>query len=205
MKTGYLTASTVKKCLCALLPGAVAAGCTVGIDYMKPEIVVPASFRAEEPTFDAASFADLPWWYVFSDPALQKLVYQALSGNYDVQVAVARIEQARATLDVARAEGKPQVGYDVSAEGAKEVIPQRRSAGSVTYGAFAGLISAAWELDIWGRIRQATNAARANLFAQEDVRHGVILTLVSDLAAGYFRLIELDQELAIAQESARVY
>src|SRR4029077_4920429 len=84
-------------------------------------------------------------------------------------------------------------------------VPENRSIGSLTYGSIAGLLNATWEFDVWGRIRHATEAARANLLAQEDVRRGVILTLVSDLAAGYFRLIELDRELAIAEESSRVY
>ena len=75
----------------------------------------------------------------------------------------------------------------------------------MNFGAVEGLLSAAWEFDIWGRIKHATDAAKANLLGQEDVRRGVMLTLVSDLAANYFNLLELDRELAIAQESAATY
>jgi multidrug efflux system outer membrane protein len=77
--------------------------------------------------------------------------------------------------------------------------------GNVTYNSFQTAINAAWELDVWGRIRRSTEAATAGLFAEEDVRRGVMLTLVSDIAANYFLLIELDRQLAIAEESATVY
>lgn len=203
MQTNPLTRAS-KRCLLIALPVAI-AGCTVGPQYSKPEVYIPETFREAPPPVDPASFADLPWWSVFNDPALQKLVTQALANNYDIQIAVARIEKARAAVGVAQSEGKPQVGYEANAEGAKDVVAQRRSSSSVTYGAFTGLINAAWELDVWGRIRQSTEAARANLLAQEDVRRGVILTLVSDLAAGYFRLVELDRELAIGEASAQTY
>ena len=73
------------------------------------------------------------------------------------------------------------------------------------FNAFGALLNATWEIDVWGRIRRSTEAARANLFAQEDVRRGVMLTLVSDVATGYFGLLELDRELAIAQESSKTY
>jgi multidrug efflux system outer membrane protein len=128
-----------------------------------------------------------------------------LSHNNNLQVAVARIEQARANVSVVKSEGLPQVGYGASAEGGRIALPESRDSDAVTFGNFTGLINAAWELDLWGRIRHATDAARANLLAQEDIRRGVILTLVSDIAANYFRLIELDRELEIAQESAKVY
>jgi len=205
MQTHPSHARATKRCFLLTLPVAMIAGCTVGPQYSKPEIVIPETFREAPPPVDPASFADLPWWSVFNDPALQKLVTQALANNYDIQVAVARIDKARAAVGVAQSEGKPQVGYEANAQGAKDVIAQKRSASSLTYGSFSGLINAAWELDVWGRIRRSTEAARANLLAQEDVRRGVILTLVSDLAASYFRLIELDREFAIAEDSARAY
>jgi multidrug efflux system outer membrane protein len=75
----------------------------------------------------------------------------------------------------------------------------------VTYGAIGGLLNAAWEIDVWGRIRRSTEAARANLYAQEDIRRGVMLTLVSDVASGYFQLLTLDRELAIADNSTTVF
>lgn len=183
----------------------IAAGCTVGPPYVKPELAVPGTFRAQITPAEAASFADLPWWSVFRDPVLHGLIAEALTNNYDLQVAVARVEQARAKIEEVASQGKPQVGYEAAATGEKVVVPQSKSLDSVTYGSFTGLINAAWELDIWGRIQHQTDAATAQFLAQEYVRRGVIMTLVSDVAAGYFDLLELDRELAIANRSADAY
>src|SRR6266576_3510203 len=206
MRANRSTTRVAKSCLGTLLPAFLVAGCILGPNYKKPELTLPNGFRSQITASDARSFADLPWWSVFDDKALQGLVTEALANNNDLQIAVARIEQARATVGVTESQGKPQIGYQASAIGEKGlVLQQNGSAGALIYGAFAGLLNATWELDVWGRIRRSTEAARANLLAQEDVRRGVILTLVSDLAADYFRLLELDRELSIAEESARVY
>ena len=180
-------------------------GCVVGPEYRRPDVTPPKEFRSQVAPAEAGSLADLPWWQVFNDKALQGLITQALSGNYDLKVAVARIEQARQQVDVSRADYWPQVGYQASAAREKSFIPLPQLQGNVTYNSFQAAINAAWEADVWGRIRRSTEAATAGLFAQEDVRRGVMLTLVSDIAANYFLLIELDRQLAIAQESATVY
>jgi multidrug efflux system outer membrane protein len=187
------------------LPAMVITGCMVGPDYNKPDTPVPNAFRSQISATEAVSVADLPWWSVFNDTTLQALINEALANNHDLQVAVSRIEQARAQVEQVESEGRPQVGYEGHAIGEKAIIPQRNSFGSATYGTFAGLLNAAWEFDIWGRIRRATESAQAKVLAQEDVRRGVILTLVSDVAADYFQLLELDRELAIAQESVSTY
>jgi len=201
MRTSTLT----KRCIALSLPALLMTGCVVGPDYKKPDVPVPSDFRAQITPVDAGSFADLPWWSVFNDTALQNLIKEALKNNHDLEVAVARIEEARTQVEQVESEGRPQIGYGASAMGEKTIIPQRNSFGTATYGSFAGLLNAAWEFDIWGRIRHATEAAQANVLAQEDVRRGVILTLVSDVAADYFQLLELDRELAIAEESVRTY
>jgi multidrug efflux system outer membrane protein len=181
-------------------------GCVVGPEYRRPEVTPPKDFRSRVAPAEAGSLADLPWWQVFNDKALQDLITQALAGNYDLKVAVARIEQARAQVDVVRADFWPQVGYQANAARQKSFIPLPPPYQSnVTYNSFQAAVNAAWEADVWGRIRRSTEAATAGLFAQEDVRRGVMLTLVSDIAANYFLLIELDRQLAIAQESATVY
>jgi multidrug efflux system outer membrane protein len=145
------------------------------------------------------------WWGVFNDPALQHLISDGLRNNYDLQVAVARIEEARARVSEAESEGKPQIGYQTSVGGANAITPGVRSVTSVNYGQIGALLNVAWEFDIWGRIKHSTEAAQAGLLGQEDVRRGVMLTLVSDIAAGYFRLIELDRELVISEESTATY
>src|SRR5579862_983832 len=190
----------------ALLVMAVTiAGCAVGPEYRRPEVTPPKEFRSQVAPAEAGSLADLPWWQVFNDQALQGLITQALAGNYDLKVAVARVEQARAQVAVVRADFWPQVGYQANAAREKSFIPLPQLQGNVTYNSFQAAVNAAWELDVWGRIRRSSEAATAGLFAQEDVRRGVMLTLVSDIAANYFLLIELDRQLAIARESATVF
>ncbi len=177
----------------------------VGPDYKRPQVTPVSEFRSEVGPKEAASLADLPWWNVFKDQSLDSLIAAALSHNYDLQTATARVEQARALVWVAASPLYPQLGYEGFAGREKTFIPIEGAGGNITFNAFAGLFSAVWELDVWGRIRRSTEAARAELFAQEDVRRGIMLTLVSDVAAAYFRLLELDRELAIAQESSQVY
>jgi multidrug efflux system outer membrane protein len=194
-----------KRGLGTLLPALLISGCMVGPRYDKPDVEVPNMFRAQIAAPESMSFADLPWFEVFQDEALHALINEALANNYDLQVAVAKIEQARAMVGVAESAGRPQIGYEAFAAGQNELVPFRGDPDTVSYGSFGGLINAAWELDLWGRIRYSTEAARANLFAEEDVRRGVILVLVSEIAGSYFRLIELDRELMIAEDSARVF
>ena len=190
----------------AALTAALLVGCATGPAYKRPDTPVPAQFRAQIEPSDANSLADLPWWSVFEDKALQDLEVHALANNYDLKIAVSRIEQARQQVLQVKSEALPQVNYQVTGGGQKIFAPQPNGGDStITYGTIAGLFSAAWEFDFWHRIQHATEAAEANVLAQEDVRRGVILTLVSDLAADYFRLIELDRELAIAEESTRIY
>ncbi len=177
----------------------------VGPDYQRPTMAPADEFRSEVGPSEAQSLADLPWWQVFNDKALQQLIVQALANNYDLQLAAARVEQARAFVGVTASQFYPQAGYQAFAGREETFVPLGSPNGNVTFNAFSAALNVAWELDVWGRIRRSTEAARASLFAQEDVRRGVMLTLVSDVAASYFRLLEFDRELAIAQESSKTY
>ena len=177
----------------------------VGPDYKRPEVKPVEDFRSQIGPSEAQSLADLPWWQVFNDKALQNLIVAALEHNYDLELAADRVEQARALVGVAASQLYPQIGYQGFAGREKTFVPLEQAGGNLTFNAFGGLLNLVWELDVWGRIRRSTEAARASLFAQEYVRRGVMLTLVSDVAAGYFNLLELDRELAIAQESSRTY
>jgi multidrug efflux system outer membrane protein len=175
----------------------------VGPHYRRPPVDTPDDFRGRIAPADAASFADLPWWQVFGDPTLHDLVGRALAGNYDLQAAVATIEQARAQVGVAAADLYPQLGYQGSAE--RQKIFFTPTFPSSTFNLFQGAVNVAWELDVWGRIRRATEAARAQFLASDEARRGIVVTLVSDVATDYFQLLELDRELAIAHESAEAY
>jgi multidrug efflux system outer membrane protein len=177
----------------------------VGPDYQRPTVQSVQQFRSEVSPSEAESLANVPWWQVFNDKVLQQLITQALANNYDLQLAVARVGQAHALVGVAASQFYPQVGYQAFAEREKTFVPLEQSSGNITFNAFSALLNVAWELDVCGRIRRSTEAARASLFAQENVRRGVMLTLVSDVATGYFGLLELDRELAIAQESSKTY
>jgi len=181
------------------------SACVVGPDYERPAVTQPGEFRSQIGTAEANSIADLPWWEVFNDPALQTLINQALANNNDLAVAAARIEQARARLGVSRSELYPQIGYGAEGGVQQTLTPVPNDVDTVRYSAIGGFLNAAWELDIWGRIHRQNEAAQANLFAQEEVRRGILLSLVSDVAAGYFRLLRLDRELAIAQESSETH
>ncbi len=177
----------------------------VGPEYKRPDPAPVEEFRSQIGPAENESLANLPWWGVFKDPQLQRLVVGALARNYDLQLAVTRVDQARSLVLVAASPFYPQAGYQAFAGREKTFTPLENGGGNITFNAFGALLNATWEIDIWGRIRRSTEAARANLFAQEDVRRGVMLTLVSDVATGYFRLLELDRELAIAQESSKTY
>jgi multidrug efflux system outer membrane protein len=167
----------------------------------------PATFRGADPnaTLDQNSIGDLKWFEVFKDPALQDLVKTAMVQNYDLRAAVARIDAARANLGLARSEQFPQFDLttDVtstrtSRNGQLAIANQggrSRSFGSV----LLNLLS--FELDVWGRVRQQTKAARAELRASEEDRKAVMTTVVGDVASGYFSLIELDSELDIAKRT----
>ncbi len=195
--------SLLARATASLLCANLLSSCVMGPNYHRPEIAQPNDFRFQINQTDASSFADLAWWEVFKDPALQTLITAALKNSTDLQVAAARIEQARQLVGVARSQGLPQLNYDAHGGAQKKPGDDQDIVGSYSSG--VGLLNAAWELDIWGRIRRATEAARANTYQQEEIRRGIMLTLVSDVANGYFRLLQLDRELAIATESQSTF
>ena len=204
MDARFATSSKTPLILAVSFLAAGLAGCMVGPSYKRPDVAPVKEFRSQVGPSEASSLADQPWWQVFNDKALQALISEGLANSYDLQVTVARIDEAAAQVGIVRADLYPQVNYQALATRQRSFVPLQPPV-NLTYNSFGLGASAAWEIDVWGRIRHASDAARANLFAQEDVRRGVMLTLVSEIAAGYFLLIELDRELAIAQDSAAVY
>ena len=185
---------------------ALLAGCAIGPDYKRPPVAEPRAFRGQ-PTAEAASLADLPWWEVFKDTILKSLITEALASNYDVKIAAARVQEAQAQAGVARSEFFPAIDYNVGAQRTRFSAAVLGLPGGTpsTNNLYFGALSASWELDIWGRIRRSNEAARASLLATEDARRGVLLTLVSDLAQAYFELLALDVRLQIARNSVDAY
>jgi len=153
----------------------------------------------EAPQPAAESLGDQKWWEVFQDQQLQDLLHTALQHNYDVRIAATRILQAQAQVGITRSDQLPTIS------GGVEAVNQR-SARTKFFPAFETssnqvVLSLAWELDFWGKYRRATESARANLLATEWAREAVISTLVSDVAAAYFQLRELDLELEISRRT----
>ncbi len=175
------------------------AGCAVGPNYTPPPVDMPPEYRDASPNIDAGAIADLPWWEVFDDPTVKDLVDEALRRNYDLQIAASRVEQARYAVGVTRADILPQVEYDGVAERGRFLNPLGGE--NPTRNHFLGAFQLAWEIDIWGRVRRATEASLADLFAAEDVRRGVVLSLVTSVGQTYFELVELDAELEIARRT----
>jgi multidrug efflux system outer membrane protein len=176
--------------------------------YEPPKVQTPVDYRgATAPTQpNAQSLADVKWFEVFKDEKLQELIRETLVHNYDLRESVARVDGARAGLGLTRSEQFPTIGGStdmvverLSRDGAVTLpgpAKRDRSFGSVLLNLFT------FELDIWGRLRKATAAARADLLASEEARRAVMTTIVSDVATSYFNLRELDYELEIAERTA---
>lgn len=185
-----------------LLLTVTVSGCSLGPLYQRPITASPETYRGQVDVGEAMSFADLPWWEVFGDDELKGLIEEALKNNYDLRTAAARVEQARAVVGVTRSELFPQIGYDGGLARSHSTSPLSvQTPPGETNDAFRGIFNLAWEFDVWGRIRRANEAALAELFASEEFRRAIVLSLVSAVARAYFELRELDLELEIARRT----
>jgi multidrug efflux system outer membrane protein len=186
----------------------VLASCTLGRDYSRPAIETPATYRSAGPQASAASLADTQWFDLFRDDTLTQLVKAALQENFEIRIAAQRVLQARAAYGITRGSQFPSV--DVSAG----VTAARSSQVGANRGIPAGVdtdvsytqagFSLGWELDVWGRLRRLSEAARAEYLATEEARRGVITTLVADVSENYLALRGLDLELEIARRTRDV-
>jgi NodT family efflux transporter outer membrane factor (OMF) lipoprotein len=185
-----------------LLSGVLLASCTLGPDYKRPIVQPPSQFRHASSAAGTSSLADLKWFELFHDDALTGLVGTALKQNFELRIAAERVLQARALYGIRRAEQFPTAAASAdlnairsSQTGANRGAPQ----GAETDVAYvqAGF-SVGWELDVWGRLRRLSEAARAQYLATEEARHGVITTLIADVSDAYLRLRAVDLELEIA-------
>jgi len=187
----------------ALVAAAVLlVGCTVGPDYKRPDVPVPPDFRGRAPDAPTGpqSLGDAAWFQIFQDEVLQGLIRTALEANYDLRIAAARVLEARAQVTISRSFQFPDVSGSASAnylhiEGDKTQLQVKDSFSPVA------TLDLAWEIDFWGRLRRATEAARADLLAAEDFRLFVVTTLVSDVATAYFQLRQLDLQLEISRRT----
>jgi outer membrane protein, multidrug efflux system len=198
--------------------GFAVAGCTVGPNYKRPAVDVPASYRsvtpAEQPLAQpaeasanapntgspgVASLADEKWWEVFQDKELQGLIRTALKNNYDVRIAATRILQAQAQLGITRADQYPTLTAGGNVTSIRNPQTGPIPAYELTQGELTA--NASWNVDFWGRYRRATESARATLLANEWAQKAVISSLVANVASSYFTLRQLDLELEISRRT----
>jgi multidrug efflux system outer membrane protein len=175
--------------------------CTVGPKYRRPDVAMPDAYRAPAGSGQTGgtSIADEKWWTVFQDPQLEQLIHTALADNYDLQIAAARVLQARAVVGIHRADQFPTITAGAGA--LNERFPRTVDTPSVETSSIAANLSMLWELDFWGKFRKSTEAARADLLATEWGRRAVTTSVVTSVAAAYFQLRELDLEMEISQHA----
>jgi multidrug efflux system outer membrane protein len=188
------------------LAASILAGCAVGPNFKRPAIDTPTAYRGQDAGSDK-SIADLAWWDVYKDPRLNYLIRAALSSGFDVRIAAARVEESRAIAAQVHGQLFPGVGYAANADRGRNALLGNAytEGGGVTSDGFDGYLGAAWELDLWGRVRRLDEAARSQYLASEEERRGVMLSLVSDVATAYYELLELDEELAIDNRSTESF
>lgn len=196
--------STALRVAFPLVLGTLVASCTLGPDYRRPVVPAPATFRGADSSADP-SIADLEWFELFRDDMLTQLVTTALKENFELRMAAERVLQARALFGIAHADRFPAVGVSgdlnavrASQSGANRAIPAGADT-DVTY--IEAGFSLAWEIDVWGRLRRLSEAARARYLATEEARRGVLTTLVADVSETYLVLRGLDLELEIARRT----
>ena len=198
----------MKKSAAISLLALLLSSCAVGPNYKRPAVQTPAQFRGADAPADSKSLADVKWFDLFEDDVLKQLGVTALKDNFDLRIAAERVLQARAQLGVTRSDQFPSLDATASfvtnrgsSAGAIPFIPRGTNL-DVSYTQVG--FSLGWELDVWGRLRRLTEAARADYLATEEARHGVITTLVSDVTSTYFALRELDLELEIALKTRTI-
>lgn len=188
----------------------VAAGCALGPDYKRPPVPMTPTFR-EQTMAQAASFADLPWWSVFQDANLSALLKEALTNNLDLEAAVARVDVARQNARIRTDQLFPSLG--VSAAPSYQQVFSPLSAlvpagtagfptGNSRYATYTLGGQLSWEIDLWGRLRRLRQAALAEFVASEENARGVVVSIVGDVAQGYFNLVALDLQLEVARRTA---
>jgi multidrug efflux system outer membrane protein len=188
----------------ATLMVAATAGCTLGPDYVRPDVETPAEWRIDYPK--AAEVANTKWWEQFGDPVLSELIERALRDNRDVRAAAARVDQFIGALTSTRSQLYPQFGYgaDASRNRASRVgQPPIPPGGDPYFSLYTASLGASWQLDLFGRVRRLSEAAQAQVYASEQARRGVVLSLVASVSTSYIVLRAFDRQLEIAQATAK--
>lgn len=194
--------TAMRKTLLVTLISLLVGGCMVGPDYVRPPVDAPAAWRLTEP--EVKDLANTAWWEQFGDPVLNELVATALRENKDLMIAAARIDEFAGNYGFVRSGLFPQIGAGYEASRQKNIGTIALGAGAdKAFNSYSAVLNASWEIDIWGRIRRQTEAARAQLLATEEGRNAVVLSLVGSVAGAYTNLRSLDRQLEIAKETAK--
>jgi len=183
-----------------------ASGCTVGPNWQKPQPLTPTAWRVEY--YEAAEVANTRWWTAFGDPALNQLVDTALTENRDLVQAAARVDQFLGALRTTRSQFYPQFGYSADAaryRASENSFPPLPAGTDRNYSIYDAALGASWQIDLFGRVRRQAEAAQAQVYASEQGRRGVVLSVVTSVTTGYIALRALDRQLEIAQATARNY
>jgi multidrug efflux system outer membrane protein len=198
-------AGRVARITLGLAVGVLVAGCVVGPDYERPEIVMPLDWRVDYS--EAADLVNARWWERFEDPVLDELILVALNENLDVRIAAARVDQFQGALRSTRSQFYPQFDYggDVSRNRVSEDAFGFARGGDPYFTQYEAALGAAWQLDLFGRVRRQSEAAQARVFASEQGRRGVILSVVTGVASSYVNLRGLDMQLEISKATAESY
>jgi outer membrane protein, multidrug efflux system len=212
----------LRRALLAALAAGLAGACAVGPSYHRPDVGTPTTYRppsatadsmrpfydslrasrestVTEPTIAIDSIANLDWFDLLQDPELRKLVETAIAQNRDVRVALATISEFRAQYGATRGALFPRI--DLNAFGGTQKGVFGSFAVATKFDVLSATADLQWELDFWGRIRRATEAAKSDMLSREENQRAVVLTLVSDVATAYLELRELDVDLEISKRT----
>ena len=203
MRNATLNRPTARNGASALVLALSLSACMVGPDYRRPEIDVPAAWRLGGT--EASEISNIAWWDQFQDPVLSSLVRTGLANNKDLEIATANVDQAFAQYGIVRSAQFPQLSADATAERQRssKTTALGSAAGRGQFNDFGVNLSASFELDVWGRLRRASESARASLLASQQGRGTVVLTVVTTVAGGYIQLRALDRQLEIAQRTSQ--
>ncbi len=173
------------------------SACSVGPEYRRPDLDIPAAFRGQADAPAEASLADLDWWEMYRDKTLQQLLKTALAQNRDVRIAAARVAEARAQAEISRQAQWPQVDLRLSGGRGRAFQSGEFTTGTL----FGAQGEVSFEIDLWRRLASLSESARANLLASESGRSSVRMSLVSDVATAYFNLLALDLQREITERT----
>jgi multidrug efflux system outer membrane protein len=191
----------MRKTLLTAALGVALTGCSVGPVYERPEVPVPAQWQVN--IQQANDFANTTWWNQFNDPELNRLVQIALEQNKDLLIATARVQEYMGRYGVTRSAQFPQIGANAAGARTRYGESTVPAGTELTIDSYQVNLGASFELDLWGKLRSATEAARAQLLATEEAKRTVILSLIGQLANSYVLLLDYDQQLVVTKETLK--